>query len=135
MEHPIQPIAIDGSGVARFKKNEIVRFLLDSGPFDLNALALMPFSDEDRSQFAQLIGYSVSGFGSLDYANQEQVQRADEIVESTCCAESDGDSTALEEKEELAEIQENLRELNRNDPIFHKIIQFMKQSDKPNESA
>ena len=41
----------------------------------------MPFSDEDREQFAQLIGYSVSGFGELSYASAEMVEKADEIAE------------------------------------------------------
>lgn len=64
--HPTQPILMQ-QGVARFKKNAIVCFLLDHGPFDMNKLAVMDFSDEDRVQFAQLIGYSVSGFGELSY--------------------------------------------------------------------
>lgn len=66
-KHPLQPVAADDNGVARFKDNQIVRFLLDAGPFDLNQLALMPWSDEDRCQLAQLLGYSVSGYGELSY--------------------------------------------------------------------
>lgn len=54
-----------GALTVRFKENSIVRFLLDGGPFDLNMLARMPFSVEDREQFAQLIGYSLEGFGEL----------------------------------------------------------------------
>lgn len=34
----------------------------------MNLLAAMEFTDEDRQQFAQLIGYSVSGYGELPYA-------------------------------------------------------------------
>lgn len=66
----MQPIVNDG-GVMRFKANAIVRFLLDAGPFDMNRLALMPFTPEDREQFAQLIGYSVGGFGELPYVRDE----------------------------------------------------------------
>lgn len=69
--HPMQPLVEDEQGTLRFKKNKIVRFLLDAGPFDLGQLALMPFDDEDREQFAQLIGYSLSGFGGLDYVSDE----------------------------------------------------------------
>ena len=76
MKHPVQPLKKDNDGVLRFKKNNIVRFLLDAGPFDLNKLALMPFSDEDREQFAQLIGYSLSGFGDLDYVSDETYDKA-----------------------------------------------------------
>ena len=80
-KHPMQPIALDEFGVARFKKNAIVEYLLEAGPFDMNNLALMPFSNDDREQFAQLIGYSVCGFGELSYASQKRVDKADKKAE------------------------------------------------------
>jgi len=76
---PMQPIVrIDG--VARFKENQIVRWLLDRGDENMNTIACMNFSDEDRTQFAQLIGYSVSGAGDLDYFDRDVLAKADEIV-------------------------------------------------------
>lgn len=69
--HPFQPLITDPSGVTRFKENKIVRFLLDAGHFNLNQIAIMNFSDEDRAQFAQLIGYSLSGFGELGYVSNK----------------------------------------------------------------
>ena len=80
--HPRQPIVVDTHGVARFKKNEIVRCLLDAGPFDMNHLGVGRFSREDREQFAQLIGYSVSGFGDLSYASDEVYDEAAAEVET-----------------------------------------------------
>lgn len=77
MKHPMQPIEKDEHGVVRFKKNNIVRLLLEAGPLDLNQLAMMHFSKEDREQLMQLIGYSVSGFGELDYVSRESVEEAD----------------------------------------------------------
>jgi hypothetical protein len=74
--HPMQPAVRDEHGVIRFKANAIVQFLLDSGPFDMNALARMNFSDEDREQFAQLIGYSVDGFCDLSYVSDEAREKA-----------------------------------------------------------
>ncbi len=68
MRHGDQLKVIDEDGVVRFRENPIVRFLLDAGQFDLNQLACMPWSMEDRSHFAQLIGYSVNGYGDLSYA-------------------------------------------------------------------
>jgi hypothetical protein len=66
---PQQPIYVDELGVARFRENPIVRWLLDAGPFDLNQIAMLPnISHEERAQFAQLIGYSVCGYGDLPYA-------------------------------------------------------------------
>lgn len=76
LPHPIQPLYRDDKGKLRFKENKIVRFLLDAGPFDMNKLALMPFSAEDREQFAQLIGYSLDGFEELSYVTDETYERA-----------------------------------------------------------
>ena len=67
--HPMQPIVRDESGTYRFKQNAIVRALLDRGPIDMNVLARDQCSDQDREQFAQLIGYSVDGFCDLSYAS------------------------------------------------------------------
>ena len=75
-KHPMQPVFLDKDKVVRFKSNRIVRFLLDAGPFDLNKLALMEFRKEDREQFAQLIGYSVCGFGELEYVSNAAYQLA-----------------------------------------------------------
>jgi hypothetical protein len=71
MKHPIQKTYRDDHNILRFVSNKIVRYLLDAGPFDMNHLAMLPFDDEDRQQFAQLIGYSVSGFGDLSYISEE----------------------------------------------------------------
>ena len=73
----MQPVYLDEAGIARFKENKIVKVLLDMGPLDMNKLAVLPFTQEDREQFAQLIGYSVSGFGELSYASSGAVKRAD----------------------------------------------------------
>lgn len=78
-KQPMQPIVLDAQGTVRFQSNAIVRFLVDVAGLkgmDLNALAVMPFSIEDRNQLAQLIGYSVSGFGDLSYADPAIVAMA-----------------------------------------------------------
>lgn len=69
------------NGVIRFRENQIVSFLLECGPFDLNKLACLPFSKDDMEQFMQLIGYSVSGFGDLDFVDRKTVDEADRIAE------------------------------------------------------
>ncbi len=80
-KHPIQPLVLDKEGVIRFKENKVVRYLLNaatlSGVCSMNALAILPFDDDDRTQFAQLIGYSVSGAGDLDYFSRSVLARAD----------------------------------------------------------
>lgn len=75
--HPVQPLVTDQDGVVRFKPNAIVEFLLDAGPFDMNKLASMRFPKEDYEQFAQLIGYSLSGFGDLSYVSDETFEMAE----------------------------------------------------------
>lgn len=77
MKHPIQPLVIAKDGVLRFKENAIVRHLLDNGGLDLNYLARQEFSNEDRMQFAMLIGYSLSGAGDLSYFDNETYEAAE----------------------------------------------------------
>lgn len=69
-KHPTQPIEVI-NGVRRFKKNLIVRTVLDFCTLDLNALSKMPFDIEDRKQFYQLIGYSVDGYHDLFPAEED----------------------------------------------------------------
>lgn len=82
MKHPMQPIHLDALGTVRFQGNEIIKHLVECGVIDLNKLAVMDFSNEDRMQLAQLMGYSVSGFGDLPYADPAVVAEADKIVQS-----------------------------------------------------
>jgi len=83
MKNPIQPLAEDERGVLRFKANGIVRHLLDTHPAcDMNKLAMLDFSDDDRQQFAQLIGYSLDGYGSLaSYVSDEAYTAAAHMAE------------------------------------------------------
>ena len=83
-KHPMQPIVLAPDKVLRFKANAIVRHLLDlcteRGIASMNTIAVLPFSVEDREQFAQLIGYSVSGFGDLSYARRATVAAANAVA-------------------------------------------------------
>ena len=76
MKHNIQPLYLDKQKTYRFKQNKIVTFLLDAGPYDMNQLACMSFSDDERTHFAQLIGYSLSGFNELSYVSDETYDEA-----------------------------------------------------------
>ena len=80
MKHPIQPLEKDKSGVLRFKENAIVRHLLDNGGIDLNKIACMDFSADDRQQFAQLIGYSLRGYSELSYVDDDAYGTAEETT-------------------------------------------------------
>lgn len=68
--HPMQPVVVSERGIHRFKSNKCVEALLDHGQktgFGLNELACQAHTAEDQMQLAQLIGYSVSGYGDLSY--------------------------------------------------------------------
>jgi hypothetical protein len=73
MKQPIQPLYKDESGVVRFQPNEIINWMLEAGRtgkrFDLNTIACQNFSQEDREQLDQLIGYSLCGFGDTGATN------------------------------------------------------------------
>ena len=77
MKNPIQPLAKDAQGVLRFKENSLVRALLDHGQatgLGLNELARKFYAPEhadDWQQLAQLIGYSLSGYGELSYVSDD----------------------------------------------------------------
>lgn len=80
--HPTQPLELDEHGVMRFKQNRIVRMLLDSHPSqNLNTiLAFENFPLEDYKQLMQLIGYSISGYGDLDIATDEEIEQLDKLT-------------------------------------------------------
>lgn len=104
MRHPIQPLVTE-NGVVRFRANAIVRHLLDHGGIDMNALARMTFSDEDRAQFAQLIGYSLSGYGSLGYVSDDAYRAAEAMVDGTDERDARIDTLTVELTELLREME------------------------------
>ena len=101
--HPIQPLGRDRNGVVRFRQNAIVAFLLDEGPFDMNDIARRNFSNEDQEQFAQLIGYSLSGFGELSYVSEETYEAAARM-------EAEG---VTEEQARIATLRETLERVRK----------------------
>ena len=80
-KNPMQPLIMDENNTVRFKSNKIVSYLLDKGGITLNDLAVMPFSQDDKEQFAQLIGYSIKGYFELSYVSDESCNRAVELMD------------------------------------------------------
>lgn len=97
MTHPIQPLIEDSQGVVRFKANAIVQHLLDNGGIDLNQIAALDFSREDREQFAQLIGYSWSGACDLGYMSDEVLDAA-EAMRKSGTSEAEARADVLRDK-------------------------------------
>jgi len=81
-EEPMQPVGVDPHGIHRFLENRIVRDLLDFAQprgFGLNEIATRRYTKAEHRQVAQLIGYSVSGYGDLSYVNDESYERAHQL--------------------------------------------------------
>lgn len=76
---PIQPLV--EADLIRFKRNAVVRHLLDTGPLDLNALATLDVSRRDHEQFAQLIGYSFRGASELSSVSDAVLDAAEKELE------------------------------------------------------
>ena len=74
IKHPMQPIGFDEEGTIRFKRNNIVRHLLDNNNAGIN---LNTLSIETENQ---LIGYSTSGYGELSSSPKKTVRKADAIA-------------------------------------------------------
>ena len=98
MRQPTQPIIEDASGVVRFHRNAIVEYLLDHGGIDLNAIAMLDVPREDRIQFAQLIGYSVSGWGDLSYVTDDDFCAVEVLRSNPDMRDLEARATVAEEK-------------------------------------
>ncbi|MGJ7497506.1 hypothetical protein ACSFA8_20860 [Variovorax sp. RT4R15] len=76
---PMQPLVVDSDGVLRFKENRIVWAILEHSRkhgYGLNEIATGDFTADERMQVAQLIGYSLDGYGTLSYVTDESYERA-----------------------------------------------------------
>ena len=92
-KHPMQKVYQDKDGTIRFRPNPLVQYMLDHGRVNLNDLAIVPASKADREQLAQLIGYSISGFGDLSYVRDKTFRKAMDRYEKVL-------SNTLDQKEE-----------------------------------
>jgi hypothetical protein len=118
MKFPLQPIQKDEHGTPRFVENKLVRYLLDNGGLDLNKLcaALPPETcREDWEQLAQLIGYSLSGFGELSYVSDIAYEAADAMLKNKKLASKDAELKVSREK--LQEARKHAKNLATT--LFH----------------
>ncbi len=105
--HPIQPLEVGEDGVLRFKANKVVQYLLDHGGIDMNQIAMLDFPREDREQFAQLIGYSHSGAGDLQYFSDETWSAAQQMYDA---GKSELQARLDDAEDQLRRLREALRE-------------------------
>lgn len=104
---PQQPIKMDLAGCLRFQENAIVSSLLETSSLDMNKIAVMDFSQADREQFAQLIGYSLSGYSELSYVRDETYERATNTKDH----EDPRDAQIRVLRNKLAVVRSHLREV------------------------
>jgi hypothetical protein len=79
----MQPVVVLEDGIPRFRANKIVCYLRERAKeigVDLNHLAEIDFPQEDREQFAQLIGYAISGYHELPYVSDTSAAQASALV-------------------------------------------------------
>lgn len=80
LKHPRQPIGVDERGTVRFKPNAVLRWLVDNKHVNLNAIDPDDFPPGDVKQFWQLLGYSVSAWGSLDFVDLKTARACDKAA-------------------------------------------------------
>lgn len=110
MTNPIQPLAKDEHGVLRFKANKLVQHLLDwaqARGHGMNEMAGMNFPQEDWEQFAQLIGYSLSGFAELSYVRDTTYNAAAQMEADPNLSSQEARIAALESTFEI--VRDELR--------------------------
>lgn len=105
---PMQPIVN-----CRFVENRIVSTLLTKcgeHGFTMNEIVVMShdgkFTQQEQIQFAQLIGYSVSGFGYLSYVDDETYGAAARMEE---CGTTETESRNQELRNQIGEAREGIR--------------------------
>lgn len=115
----MQPLTKDEDGVLRFQANKLVDALLEHGRttgFGLNELCTKFNPSEhgaDWQQLSQLIGYSLSGYGSLSYVDDEAYNTASYMAQGL--DERNARIVALESK--LAELRLAINKLR--EPVAH----------------
>lgn len=81
---PVQPVVVDGEGVARFRQNRAVRWLVDqlnlAGRSTLNEIDVLGFDREDLRQLVQLLGYSIDHYAELGFATPEHMRVIDRLA-------------------------------------------------------
>lgn len=80
----MREIALDDKGTPRFKKNAVVRYLVNTEIISLNEVLAFSLANglpiEDVEEFWQMLGYSTAGYGDLSFVRDETKNAADEAA-------------------------------------------------------
>lgn len=76
MTFPLQPVYRDERGILRFRPNLVVVKLTELCPGWDRAMQDPEVSDEDREQFATLIGFTLAGFCELSFVSDVAIAKA-----------------------------------------------------------
>jgi hypothetical protein len=77
----LREVYTDTKGVVRFRGNAVVEWLFKNGRIDLNTIPCHSLPSKDVAEFWQMLGYSVSGYGDLDFIDRMTVEQADKEAE------------------------------------------------------
>jgi len=66
-----QPLYTDNRGILRFKENDVILYLLHKSGITIEQVASLPFSNEDKIQFVQLIGIDIVAFEFLPFVTSD----------------------------------------------------------------
>jgi hypothetical protein len=102
LHQPMQPMGWS-EGVIRFKPNPIVAALFEDsterGRIDMVAIRMWVAEGratvDDLIQFAQLLGYSVSGFADLDYVPHHKLVEIDREADKVWLERNRGESDEI----------------------------------------
>lgn len=107
----MQPIHTDERGKIAFVENKLVRHLLNFATprgCGMNELYHVECSPEDREQFAQLIGYTIEGYGELSYVRNDSYAAASQRADNPEISEDKARIAALEQT--LEYVRSHLRQ-------------------------
>lgn len=108
LHHPFQPLGRDAEGLLRFKKNTMVEFMFSKGCISLSMdeFGKLLFPLEDREQFVQLLGCSLTNFSNLPYVRAETYSA---VVQKTAISCSDAEAKVSVLQHTLDCIRDGLR--------------------------
>jgi len=77
MRNPMQPMTTNQDGYHYFKANEIVKYILIASQVNIDEILCDPkFTDDDKRQFMQLVGFSLNRYGDMSCVDTEAYEIA-----------------------------------------------------------
>jgi hypothetical protein len=129
MTQPMQPLYLSANGNIRFRENVLVKYLIQHGNIDLDDLREVDCPQEDREQLAQLVGYSLDGYGKLSYVTDETYDVAHAMYH-------DGlDETTARLVVSIEHASESHKEVRKPIPVFGPLKLVKKENNETTDTT